>query len=262
MDLQQAYLAAVVLAALALTLADKEAKKLWERLEHLDPNHDGVVTEQELKDFAFWERMKDLREDAEEQWTSLQVAPGDKLTFDWYKQKSYTDDYEDDLGPYGRTVQQDHTRFNASDQNKDGALDKEEFLAFLWAEEYPHMHDLITLETIEDLDMNGDGALNYNEYRGEGDGGDFMEDFEGDMEFKEFDKDEDGQLSHAEVKEWILGPTLDIIKEDEEKVATVLSKLDKDEDGKLTRSEIEADPEVIETLRYDEDDDAFLHDEF
>ncbi|XP_078582310.1 calumenin-B-like [Branchiostoma floridae x Branchiostoma japonicum] len=259
MDLQQVYLAAVVLAALALTLADEEAKKLWDRLDHLDPNHDGVVTQEELKNFAFWERTKDLREDAAEQWDTLEVPPGEKLTFGHYKEKSYGEDFsmEDDLGPYGRTVQQDHARFNASDQNKDGALDKEEFLAFLWAEEYPHMHDIITLETMEDLDKNGDGAISFTEFAGDDEG--VMEDSVDHMEFKESDKNQDGQLNHAEVKEWLLGPTL---KEDDERVATVLSKLDKDEDGKLTRSEIEADPEVIETLMYEEDGGEYLHDEF
>ncbi|KAI8513001.1 hypothetical protein Bbelb_096400 [Branchiostoma belcheri] len=263
MKLQQVYLAAVVLAVMAVTLADEEAKKkLWERLDHLDIDHDGVVTQEELKNFAFRERNRDLWEDADEQWDSMEVPEGEKLTFQQLKEKFYTDEFPEDEGPFGRTVQQDHTRFNASDQNQDGALDKEEFLAFLWAEEYPHMHDLITLETIEDLDRNGDGAVSYNEYRGEDegtrDGGDFQED----PEFQEFDKDADGKLSHAEVKEWVLGPTLDMIKEDEEKVKDILSKLDKDEDGKLTRSEIEADPEVIDTLRYDDDDDGFIHDEF
>lgn len=57
--------------------------------------------------------------------------------------------------------------FNFADKNKDGALDKKEFLSFSHPEEQPEMFPLILKQTLEDKDKNKDGFLDFQEFIGE-----------------------------------------------------------------------------------------------
>lgn len=94
----------------------------------------------------------------------------------------------------------DERRFKMADQDNDMKANKEEFTAFLHPEEYDHMKDIVVLvrdtltkvlhtetnwisslsfltmyfffffffkETMEDIDKNGDGLIDLDEYIGE-----------------------------------------------------------------------------------------------
>ena len=63
-------------------------------------------------------------------------------------------------------LERDERRWKASDQEKKGYLTKEDLTAFLHPEEYDHMKELVILETIEDIDKDGDGKISLNEYIG------------------------------------------------------------------------------------------------
>eukprot|EP00058_Branchiostoma_floridae_P005546 XP_002591034.1 hypothetical protein BRAFLDRAFT_69413 [Branchiostoma floridae] len=161
MDVLQCYLlAAVLVFATSLEAGHKATSdEVWSRM---DADGDGLATRDELKSFTVGERVRDLRKDTEKQWKYYGLGPGEKLTFERYAKKTYPK--EDKFGHSSKTKEQERRRFHVSDANNDGALDKDEFMAFEYAEEYPHMHDIVMLETMEDMDKNGDGVLNFAEF--------------------------------------------------------------------------------------------------
>ena len=61
-------------------------------------------------------------------------------------------------------MQRDKRRWEAADKNKDKKLSKDEFSDFLHPEEATHMHDIVIVETIEDIDKDGDGKISLQEY--------------------------------------------------------------------------------------------------
>ena len=63
-------------------------------------------------------------------------------------------------------LERDERRWKAADRENKGYLTKEDLTAFLHPEEYDHMKELVILETIEDIDKDGDGKIGLNEYIG------------------------------------------------------------------------------------------------
>uniref|UniRef100_A0A8C0EUW8 EF-hand domain-containing protein n=1 Tax=Bubo bubo TaxID=30461 RepID=A0A8C0EUW8_BUBBB len=61
----------------------------------------------------------------------------------------------------------DERRFKMADKDGDLTATKEEFTAFLHPEEYEYMKDIVVQETMEDIDKNGDGFIDLEEYIGE-----------------------------------------------------------------------------------------------
>ena len=63
--------------------------------------------------------------------------------------------------------ERDHRRWKLADLDNDGELNREEFKAFLHPEDQDHMKDIVVTETLEDIDKDGDGAINVDEYIGD-----------------------------------------------------------------------------------------------
>ena len=63
--------------------------------------------------------------------------------------------------------ERDHRRWNLADLDNDGELNREEFKAFLHPEDQDHMRDIVVTETLEDIDRDGDGSINVDEYIGD-----------------------------------------------------------------------------------------------
>ena len=63
--------------------------------------------------------------------------------------------------------ERDHRRWNLADLDHDGELNREEFSAFLHPEDQDHMKDIVVTETLEDIDKDGDGSINVDEYIGD-----------------------------------------------------------------------------------------------
>ena len=63
--------------------------------------------------------------------------------------------------------ERDHRRWNLADLDNDGELSREEFKAFLHPEDQDHMKDIVVTETLEDIDKDGDGSINVDEYIGD-----------------------------------------------------------------------------------------------
>lgn len=73
---------------------------------------------------------------------------------------------KDNTFSYVTMLKKDRRRWTAADLDGDDALTREEFAAFLHAEEANHMKDIVVLETIEDIDKDGDGKISLSEYIG------------------------------------------------------------------------------------------------
>ena len=63
--------------------------------------------------------------------------------------------------------ERDQRRWNLADLDNDGELNREEFKAFLHPEDQDHMRDIVVTETLEDIDKDGDGSINVDEYIGD-----------------------------------------------------------------------------------------------
>ena len=68
---------------------------------------------------------------------------------------------------YRKMEERDHRRWNLADLDNDGELNREEFKAFLHPEDQDHMRDIVVTETLEDIDKDGDGSINVEEYIGD-----------------------------------------------------------------------------------------------
>lgn len=77
------------------------------------------------------------------------------------------DDNDDaDIKMYKEMMQRDKRRWSTADKNGDDLLSKEEFKNFLHPEHADHMKDIVVIETIEDIDKDGDGQISLQEYIG------------------------------------------------------------------------------------------------
>ena len=61
----------------------------------------------------------------------------------------------------------DSRRWSMADLDHSGELDLQEYSAFLHPEEVEHMRDIVVTETMEDIDKDGDGKINMDEYIGD-----------------------------------------------------------------------------------------------
>lgn len=86
---------------------------------------------------------------------------------DMDKQETESDEKsKDGTFSYVAMLKRDRRRWAAADLDGDDALTKEEFASFLHAEEANHMKDVVVLETMEDIDKDGDGKISVSEYIG------------------------------------------------------------------------------------------------
>ena len=61
----------------------------------------------------------------------------------------------------------DKILFEAADKNKDGSLNRVEFLMFSHPEEHPDMLPVLLKQTLQDKDTDGDGFISFQEFIGD-----------------------------------------------------------------------------------------------
>jgi len=174
----------------------------------------------------------------------------DKETINWseYRQGVYGFLDEEDMGQeeegfsYKKMEERDNRRWNLADVDKDGELSREEFSTFLHPEDADHMRDIVITETLEDIDKDGDGKINVEEYIGdmyrEGEEGSEEPDWviQERKNFNEFrDRDGDGFMDLEEVRAWIVPPDYD---HSEAEAKHLVFEADEDHDNLLTKEEI------------------------
>ncbi|XP_070610609.1 calumenin isoform X2 [Erythrolamprus reginae] len=227
-------------------LTPEESKeRLGAIVSKIDTDKDGFVTEGELKDWIKKAQKKYVSENVARQWQEYDLNQDGSISWEEYMNVTYGT-YLDDPDPddgfnYKQMMVRDERRFKMADQDGDMVATKEEFTAFLHPEEYDYMKDIVVQETMEDIDKNGDGFINLDEYIGD------MYSHDGNTEepewvktereqFVEFrDKNRDGKMDKEETKDWILPSDYDHA---EAEARHLVYESDKDKDGKLTREEI------------------------
>lgn len=230
-------------------LTPEESKdKLGKIVERIDTDKDGFVSHAELHQWIKHRQRRYIEENVDKHWKEYDQNKDGKVGWEEYKNTTYgyyldeeDDTYLDDKASYKSMLTRDERRFKAADRDGDGIATRQEFTAFLHPEEYDHMRDIIVQETIEDIDKNGDGKINLDEYIG-----DMFVPENGETEpdwvlnekrhFSEFrDLNKDGFLDGGEVAQWILPGEVDHA---DNEAKHLIHETDTDKDEKITKKEI------------------------
>ncbi|EDO32638.1 predicted protein [Nematostella vectensis] len=268
-------------------LSPEESKeRLGKLVDKIDVDHDGKVTEEELKQWIKKSAKRYVYEDVDRQWDHLKKIEHAKIKMDdlvdgkrvdmaapigWeeYKNNTYGFIKEDDKSEYNydNMIKRDRRRWEKADINRDDKLSKEEYTAFLHPEEYEYMKDVVVEETLDDIDKNKDGYVSLEEYLGDLYPESEKEDEEPDWvktEREQFltvrDKNRDGKMDKDEVRDWIVPADFDHVGAE---VTHLINEADVNKDGYLTKSEIIDKHEVFAGSQATDFGDALTrHDEF
>lgn len=230
-------------------LSPEETKeRLGKLCAKVDADKDGFITEEELEKWIVFTQQRYIREDAEKQFSTHDKDKDGKIHWDEYRKETYgflddpsVEQEQPDGFSYQQMIVRDKRRWETADKDGDKACTMEEFQAFLHPEEFEHMKDIVTKETLEDIDKNKDGFVDLNEYIGDmfnaEDGGEEPEWVETErQQFKEHrDENKDGKLDLNEVKKWILP---DDYSHSVAEAKHLVQQADDDKDDKLTVEEI------------------------
>uniref|UniRef100_A0A8C4RTD1 Reticulocalbin-3 n=1 Tax=Erpetoichthys calabaricus TaxID=27687 RepID=A0A8C4RTD1_ERPCA len=211
-------------------LTPEEKARLGEKkiVDRIDNDNNGYVTVEELKNW---------------------IKRVQKISWEEYKQATYgyylanPEEFQDtnDQFSFKKMLPRDERRFKAADLDEDLAASREEFTAFLHPEEFEHMKDIVVLETLEDIDKNGDGYVDEDEYIA-----DMFSHEEGGPEpdwvktereqFSDFrDTNKDGKMDKDEIRHWILPQDYDHAQAE---ARHLMYESDTDKDQILSKEEI------------------------
>lgn len=252
---------------------EEQKEKLSKLIDKMDRDGDGIVTEEELTVWIHYVQTKYIYDDTERQWEENDKNNDGKVTWEEYKTHTYgflnEDDFtkeEDDGFSYAQMQTRDERRWKKADKENKGYLTKEDLTAFLHPEEYDHMKEMVVIETIEDIDKDGDGRISLDEYIGdmwvEGEDGDEPEWIEEERsQFHENrDKDNSGYLEHQEIRDWILPAEYDHA---EGEAKHLIETCDNNNDKSLSKDEILENYETFVGSQATDWGDAIVrHDEF
>ncbi|XP_048255832.1 reticulocalbin-2-like isoform X3 [Haliotis rufescens] len=226
-------------------LTPEQAKNRLEKLAKThDLDKDGRISKEE---FITWilQSLKSL--DEEEALKKLAEEDGDgdgKLAFGEYLKQQY--DYsqeelkaikekplDDDHKFMIETIGEDEKRFTAADQDKNGILDKSEYVAFMHPYDYEHMHAYEIEHRLKEFDQDNDTAVSLIEFLADEDDEDATSMDQ--LRFRKYDTDNDGFLKGDELKTWLTQGNLETATEE---VEYLTSKADANKDGFLSLAEI------------------------
>lgn len=105
-----------------------------------------------------------------------------------------------------KLIGDDKRMFEAADQNHDGSLNAQEFVAFLSPEEFAHMLPIILEQTLRDKDINKDGKIDFQEFIGDSGANHDKEWLLSEKEKfdSDYDRDGDGNLNGNEILSWVV----------------------------------------------------------
>ncbi|XP_066498104.1 reticulocalbin-3 isoform X1 [Hoplias malabaricus] len=236
-------------------LSPEESKaRLGKIVDRIDTNKDGFIDHAELHHWIKHRQRRYIEENVDKHWKDYDQNKDGKIAWTEYKNTTYgfylDDDFSDleNKETYMKMLTRDERRFKAADKDGDGIASREEFTAFLHPEDSKYMKDIVVQETMEDIDKNGDGKINLDEYIGDMYTPEAGED-EPDWvrteinQFSEIrDINKDGFLDAAEIAQWILPGDVDHA---DNEAKHLIHETDKNNDGRLSTSEIMDKIEVI-----------------
>lgn len=229
---------------------EESTRRLGLIFDKIDKDKDGFVSQEELKDWIKYTQQRYIRDDIERQWKSHNPEEKEKLPWKEYRSLVYgfmdendkeADKSDDGSFSYAVMLKRDRRRWSVADQDGDDSLTKEEFASFLHPEENEHMRDVVVLETMEDIDKDGDQKISLIEYIGDMyKGAEEEEEPEWVKNEKEQfstyrDKNGDGFLDNEEVKNWIIPADFDHA---EAEARHLIYEADSDADHVLTKDEV------------------------
>lgn len=227
---------------------EESQARLAKIVDRIDENNDGEITELELKDWIKFVQRRYILTDTDRMWKDHEPNPDGTLTWESYQKRTFgSTDAPTEGSPtfeYKEMIERDHRRWKQADRNADGNLSKEEFQDFLHPEETEHMRDIVVMETLEDIDKDGDGYISLQEYIADlwPRGADEEDAEEPDWiksereQFESYrDKNKDGKMDKEEVKHWIIPDDYD---HSGAEAKHLIYEADGDKDGKLSKEEI------------------------
>ncbi|XP_065511402.1 serine/threonine-protein kinase SBK1-like [Caloenas nicobarica] len=137
----------------------------------IDSDGGGAVGRAELRDWLE-RRLRGARDESVARAWGRHDRDGDgAVTWSEYRGGTFGDpgDFGDTGRPelYRRLLARERRRFGAADGDGDGRVTRQEFAAFLHPEDFERMRDIVVTETMEDMDKDGDGFVQEDEYIGE-----------------------------------------------------------------------------------------------
>ncbi|XP_061551596.1 calumenin-B-like [Phycodurus eques] len=226
-------------------LTPEESKeRLGMLVERIDEDKDGFVTTEEMRKWIKDMQKRWIYENIDHQWKTYDLNGDDVVSWEEYKNASYGDlvdepDSDDDGFSYRKMMLRDKRRFKLADLDGDQNANRQELAAFIHPENFDHMHDIVVVETMEDMDMNGDGVIDLQEYVGdtysqEGTVPSWVK-----TESEKFtalrDKNEDGKMDKEETRAWVTRSDYDHAMTE---AKHLVNEADANKDGRLTKAEI------------------------
>ncbi|XP_069598323.1 calumenin-like isoform X2 [Ranitomeya imitator] len=227
---------------------EESQERLGKIVDKIDSNNDSYVTAPELLAWMKFVHGRFVSEDVDKQVLLCDKNRDGSVSWEEYSKQTYSHpigevEFYDipDKETYRKMMKRDERRFKQADKNGDLIATREEFTAFLHPEEFDYMQDLVVTETIEDIDKNGDGSVDVDEYIGDM----FTPEAEEPepewvkterQQFKDHrDLNKDGKLDRSEISHWIHPHDYDHA---DLEAKHLIYESDKDKDDKLTKKEI------------------------
>ncbi|XP_061299471.1 reticulocalbin-1-like [Pezoporus flaviventris] len=143
---------------------EESRRRLRLLLPRVDADGDAALSAPELRSWMERGRRRSRARSAERALREHDRDRDRALTWDEFSSEAYG------AGPLGapsrRQRARDERRFRAADGDGDGAVAGAELEAFLHPGDFERMRGVVVMETIEDLDKNGDGLIQEDEYIG------------------------------------------------------------------------------------------------
>uniref|UniRef100_A0A915IKQ1 Reticulocalbin-3 n=1 Tax=Romanomermis culicivorax TaxID=13658 RepID=A0A915IKQ1_ROMCU len=251
-------------------------KRLRALAKRMDENNDQFVDKDELLKYVSKILTKIDQEEAEETFEDSDSDSDNFVT--WKEHKDFSDSEKDeDDEENQKLLNDDQTYFQAADQNRDGKLNKEEYMAFKNPESNPRMHNILINNALKDKDKNSDGYIDLDEYLADKAppssnvkpslcpyAGNRDEEWLTTEKFKfneEYDQNKDGKLDRMEMKRWLVPDHQETAKEEAEHL---MEEADKNRDEKLSYDEIASEYDLFassEATNYGADLETIHRDE-
>lgn len=227
-------------------MSPTEAKaKLKILAAKMDRNEDGAVNKDELKQWILRSFRSLSLEESDEQFAESDLNEDGLVSWQEYKANEMDLSIDDalvaqdtsDLDEEYDYLKEDEILFKAADKNKDGRLDKTEFLSFSHPQEDIQMHETVFQHILTEKDLNGNGVIDFQEYigdRGRDQSKEWLVDEKARFD-EDLDLNGDGHMDKAEALAWLI-PNEEQLAQDE--VNHLFAGADDDVDGNLSMDEI------------------------